>query len=603
MLVALIVLLLAGCAGHGVRRGARVARGSAGHTELADLKRLAGQRPRTLAFATVRDGLLSTDGGLLFRTDDGGDTWMRLPLHLRLDSLRFVSRQNAFGTASGCRRHRCAVRLVETKNAGTSWRSLGEIDRYREDVDSSPGANTIFVDRSHGFRLGGGGVLATRDGGRTWRAVFRGCGDFGFGGLDFLDEQRGYVMCGSQPATIEMLKSLYATTDGGSTWHLVERSHLFASPRRRLKGDIPTQGHVAGIRFRSPRDGLMIVHRVGVDLTRDGGHHWRTIVGAETGLFVDGVEWPARNRIYALLTSGEVIRSDDRGRHWRSVIPQSASPPIGPIAFASARNGIGIGRNDWEWDPRAVLSTRDGGRTWSRRGELPRLENATGIVLEGRNRVWVTGYTVPDRPRVFRSVDSGRTWTRVAVPVGSFAAISIPRPGLVYLMNMGGLLFRSRDDGVHWSRVSDAHRDLRDFAFASANDGYALEHNPGRGSDQLLHSVDGGRSWKAMKIRMPFKLSRFAARGADIWLLGTRCPAGVAGERLLERQPDCPGGIVRTRDSGRHWEVIRLNMVPGFEGLTFSSERDGFAGDPANGFYRTHDGGRTWAYVYPPPIR
>jgi photosystem II stability/assembly factor-like uncharacterized protein len=78
---------------------------------------------------------------------------------------------------------------------------------------------------------------------------------------------------------------------------------------------------------------------------------------------------------------------------------------------------------------------------------------------------------------------------------------------------------------------------------------------------------------------------------------------GPAGERLLERQPDCPGGLARTSDHGRHWELIRLNMVPGSEGFTFSSGRDGFAGDPANGFYRTHDGGRSWAYVYPPPIR
>jgi hypothetical protein len=186
-----------------------------------------------------------------------------------------------------------------------------------------------------------------------------------------------------------------------------------------------------------------------------------------------------------------------------------------------------------------VLSTRDGGRTWSRRGELPRPENATGIVLEGRHGVWVTGYTVAGRPRVFRSVDSGRAWTRVAVPIGSFAAISIPRPGLVYLMNIGGRLFRSREDGVHWSKVSEAHRDLRDFVFVSANDG--------------------------------------------------------AAARLPRRHPTNAWRPSLGGDSPEHGA--------GFEGFTFNSERDGFAGDPANGFYRTHDGGRTWAYVYPPPIR
>ena len=133
---------------------------------------------------------------------------------------------------------------------------------------------------------------------------------------------RGFVMCGSVPATIEMLKTLYATTNGGATWHEVERSHLSNGSRR--SGDIPTQGHVAGIRFRNQEDGIMIVHRAGLDLTRDGGHHWRSILGMETELFVNDVDWPARNRIYALLFRGQVVRSDDGGRHWLSVVPHSA---------------------------------------------------------------------------------------------------------------------------------------------------------------------------------------------------------------------------------------------------------------------------------------
>jgi len=40
------------------------------------------------------------------------------------------------------------------------------------------------------------------------------------GGVSFLDARRGYVVCGGQPATIMQAKEVYATSDGGVTWHL-----------------------------------------------------------------------------------------------------------------------------------------------------------------------------------------------------------------------------------------------------------------------------------------------------------------------------------------------------------------------------------------------
>src|SRR5437868_5591370 len=95
--LALTAFLLAGCSSHHSAR-AKPTRVLNGRTELPNLALLDDRRPRTLAFATANVGLLSTDGGRLLATRNGGDTWTRLPARIRLDALRFASLRRAFGT-------------------------------------------------------------------------------------------------------------------------------------------------------------------------------------------------------------------------------------------------------------------------------------------------------------------------------------------------------------------------------------------------------------------------------------------------------------------------------------------------------------------------
>jgi hypothetical protein len=112
------------------------------------------------------------------------------------------------------------------------------------------------------------------------------CPEF-IAGLSFLDRERGFLACGSVPATIDQLKELYVTDDSGSTWRIRERSKFQRS--RTLGGSIPIEGHADGIEFRSATDGFLLAGRVGLYRTRDGGHHWDTPLFGEDAEFVTGI--------------------------------------------------------------------------------------------------------------------------------------------------------------------------------------------------------------------------------------------------------------------------------------------------------------------------
>jgi photosystem II stability/assembly factor-like uncharacterized protein len=235
------------------------------------------QIPLSVDFDT-NHGLLTTEGGAIYETNDGGTTWHRPHSSAAPDLLNLVSHEVGFGLESRCHTQRCTSALVSTRDGGRNWRRIVAFERYRKSY--GPLTNDLdFVDARHGWRarLNGGDDRAvawrTSDGGRTWHALRVPCPEF-LAGLSFVDRERGFLACGSVPATIDQLKELYVTDDGGSTWRIRERSKFQGS--RTFGGTIPIEGHADGIEFRSATDGLLLAGRVGLYRTRDGGHHWDT---------------------------------------------------------------------------------------------------------------------------------------------------------------------------------------------------------------------------------------------------------------------------------------------------------------------------------------
>ena len=194
-------------------------------------------------FADAQHGWAFGEMGALFATDNGGESWERQhtpTMHLLLGA-SFLDAQRGWIAGAGST-------LLQTADGGASWKA-GDLARLPGQVSAQASAQTqaraaaqtsepslrlnavSFADARRGWAVGAhGAVLATSDGGRTWRAQTSGTQSDLFD-VKFFDAREGHAV-GADGTAIH-------TTDGGATWrteatgtpHTLERLY-FADARR-----------------------------------------------------------------------------------------------------------------------------------------------------------------------------------------------------------------------------------------------------------------------------------------------------------------------------------------------------------------------------------
>ncbi len=157
---------------HDSQQGMVVGRdGAAAHVTRGQLEAITagtvrGKHFRDVAFAGRR-GWLVGDGGLVMRSDDGGQTWQQVKLpggvehQFDFRAVAAAGEQCWVGGAPG-------ARLWHTRDAGRHWEPLATPTHV-------PLAALEFIDPQRGWAVGAlGTILATRDGGRSWSVQHRG---------------------------------------------------------------------------------------------------------------------------------------------------------------------------------------------------------------------------------------------------------------------------------------------------------------------------------------------------------------------------------------------------------------------------------------------
>ncbi|MFC6671363.1 WD40/YVTN/BNR-like repeat-containing protein [Marinobacterium aestuariivivens] len=194
--------------------------------------------------------------------------------------------------------------------------------------------------------------------------------------------------------------------------------------------------------------------------------------------------------------------------------------------------------------------------------------------------------TVGEQGTVLLSDDRGRNWRQARVPVSTLlTAVAFVDADLGWAVGHDGTVLHTRDGGENWtlqlegdainrSRVEQLERELEalqqratadstlleDVEFALEDARYALEEGPSTplldvwfrnaregfvlgAYGQLLHTRDGGQSWRSLGHRLPnpdrFHLNALlATSGGDLY---------IAGEAGL---------LLRSRDGGERWEAL-----------------------------------------------
>ncbi len=208
--------------------------------------------------------------------------------------------------------------LLATADGGHSWRPLPV---------SSPLHSVAFVDVQHGWALGDE-LIATADGGQTWHTLAQPCGAMWPHDLTFVDTDRGWLLCVSEPAAGTEYKTITQTSDGGQHWHVVA---VTAERPRRLEtalpmATLPLGNYAYGLMFLDRRHGWLTLGR-GVDTwlqaTDDGGASWHwQVMSADFSYpaeHLDRIQWLTTTQAVAVtgLPGGGLLSTADAGRTWQ----------------------------------------------------------------------------------------------------------------------------------------------------------------------------------------------------------------------------------------------------------------------------------------------
>ena len=269
------------------------------------------------------------------------------------------------------------------------------------------------------------------------------------------------------------------------------------------------------------------------------------------------LEWASGSTAFSV-GSESLGRSQDSGRTWAPVaLPLRTGEYVSDASFLNGRVGqvlISRARRS------RILTTRDGGNSWSSRpsagsrlqilvagprttllaSERSLARSANGgrsfrviraravtklkepqLVRRGR-RLYATGVR-----RLARSLDGGRRWRRLRVPKGvKRFQIDFPTARTGYL-SAGESVYKTTNGGRRWRRLysavatetgtvafTNAREGVVDASLAASSGGEGNDDFPG--SSELLRTADGGRTWVHVPIRYGAALNGLALNRRNV---------------------------------------------------------------------------------------
>jgi photosystem II stability/assembly factor-like uncharacterized protein len=248
----------------------------------------------------------------------------------------------------------------------TAWTRLGTQDVHS--LAFAPDSTDHLYFGHHG------GILESRDAGRSWTA------------LPVNADAMGMRPAADGSIIIAGHEVLVASPDGGRTW----------AP---IRSDLPNIDIHAFA--RDPEDRLRMwayLAEGGVYESADGGSLWARVLDGHRP-FLAAIRTPDGTGLLGIDPFEGLARSDDGGRTWTTLSQPQAYPAYGLAATPDGQVVL-IGTGD------ALLRSADGGLTWETI-DLPSSPFAIAVSADGRSIAVVTRST-----EFFRSDDGGQTWPR-----------------------------------------------------------------------------------------------------------------------------------------------------------------------------------------------
>jgi photosystem II stability/assembly factor-like uncharacterized protein len=270
-------------------------------------------------------GIRDNVGGIIYRTQDGGNSWEEIhPWDVEeaffTHSVQFLDHNTGYVTSIGIIWNIFPVAcILKTTDGGYNWETvyggdISFINRLWEDV--------YFVDYNNGWVVGyKGDILRTSDGGNNWFSQQSPDTAFSLKAVYFIDQNQGWIAGGEYDTLTGEGKDgvILYTSDGGNTWEVQVENAPFQL------WDVffinSQKGWVCGYKD-STSPGITLK-------TEDGGNSWDTVMTPEVSLgpygiygieFIDentgfaagaGRRWNTSNSYFAVF-----LRTDNGGNSW-----------------------------------------------------------------------------------------------------------------------------------------------------------------------------------------------------------------------------------------------------------------------------------------------
>jgi len=519
-----------------------------------------------LAASPAQPGLLyagSSDGSGLYRSEDGGASWVRVSRGLDV----FVTAVLADPQAPATVYVLADLHLWKSLDAGATWTEAPPPERQ-------VGIESLAIDpRTPAILYAGttSGVWKSADGGATWTKLPAGDGYVTAIAVDPSTPSTVYAVALSRG-------SLLRSADSGATW--AERGA--GLPLARADGFTPVQ--LAVDPAAVPGTVYVSFQAFGVGLnfrSADAGGSWTQAAPDGYPLAV------GQGVIYA-----GTVKSTDGGATWTA----AAAAPGKPLVLAAAPGSattLYAGTLQ-----RGVLKSGDAAVTWQAASSGLTATSVVALAIDPLDHevLYASVARAAQGPGVLKSSNGGEQWQLVGSPFGADSpeqlVIDPETPATLYAVWRRGVA-KSTDGGNNWevlggSRSFGANQLAIDPVHPSTL--YAVGIN---GDCSALKSTDGGNSWSCFGIAGAYFETIYVAPGT---------PSTLYAFGFFEDPHDTLlFGLFKSADAGLTWKRVDA-------GLHTNGGRNAFfftlAIDPTDanrvfvsvlkGVFRTTDGGKSW---------